>query len=67
MEEKRNKLTGKLVLNRNPGNYFTEVEQSAFCHGNIYRKVMKDKNQDNLIGNIVDHLGKAYKKKVAVL
>jgi catalase len=25
---------GKLVLNRNPVNYFTEVEQAAFCPGN---------------------------------
>ncbi|MCK4898969.1 MAG: catalase, partial [Anaerolineales bacterium] len=26
---------GKLVLNRNPVNYFAEVEQSAFCPGNV--------------------------------
>jgi len=26
---------GKLVLNRNPVNYFAEVEQSAFCPGNL--------------------------------
>jgi catalase len=26
---------GKLVLNRNPENYFAEVEQSAFCPGNL--------------------------------
>lgn len=26
---------GKLVLNRNPVNYFAEVEQSAFCPGNF--------------------------------
>ncbi|MBW2000454.1 MAG: catalase, partial [Deltaproteobacteria bacterium] len=26
---------GKLVLNRNPENYFAEVEQSAFCPGNV--------------------------------
>jgi len=26
---------GKLVLNRNPANYFAEVEQSAFCPGNL--------------------------------
>jgi catalase len=26
---------GKLVLNRNPENYFTEVEQAAFCPGNL--------------------------------
>jgi catalase len=26
---------GKLVLNRNPLNYFAEVEQAAFCPGNV--------------------------------
>jgi catalase len=26
---------GKMVLNRNPVNYFAEVEQSAFCPGNL--------------------------------
>ena len=26
---------GKLVLNRNPVNYFAEVEQAAFCPGNL--------------------------------
>jgi catalase len=26
---------GNLVLNRNPGNYFAEVEQAAFCPGNV--------------------------------
>ncbi len=26
---------GRLVLNRNPKNYFAEVEQSAFCPGNL--------------------------------
>ncbi len=26
---------GKLVLNRNPANYFAEVEQAAFCPGNF--------------------------------
>ena len=26
---------GKLVLDRNPVNYFTEVEQAAFCPGNL--------------------------------
>lgn len=26
---------GKLILNRNPVNYFAEVEQSAFCPGNV--------------------------------
>jgi catalase len=26
---------GRLVLNRNPGNYFAEVEQAAFCPGNL--------------------------------
>lgn len=26
---------GKLVLNRNPDNYFAEVEQAAFCPGNL--------------------------------
>ncbi|MGB2804160.1 MAG: catalase [Candidatus Zixiibacteriota bacterium] len=26
---------GKLVLNRNPVNYFAEVEQAAFCPGNV--------------------------------
>lgn len=27
--------SGKLVLNRNPVNYFAEVEQAAFCPGNV--------------------------------
>jgi catalase len=26
---------GRMVLNRNPGNYFAEVEQAAFCPGNF--------------------------------
>ena len=26
---------GKLALNRNPSNYFAEVEQAAFCPGNV--------------------------------
>jgi catalase len=26
---------GKLVLDRNPSNYFAEVEQAAFCPGNL--------------------------------
>ncbi|MDY0042277.1 MAG: catalase [Desulforhabdus sp.] len=26
---------GKLVLNRNPANYYAEVEQAAFCPGNL--------------------------------
>ena len=26
---------GRMVLTRNPENYFAEVEQSAFCPGNI--------------------------------
>jgi catalase len=26
---------GKMVLNRNPENYFAEVEQAAFCPGNV--------------------------------
>ena len=26
---------GKLILNRNPANYFAEVEQAAFCPGNV--------------------------------
>jgi len=30
--------------------------------GNLYRDVMKGKDRDNLIGNIVDHLGKAPKR-----
>lgn len=29
------KLVGKMTLNRNPDNYFTETEQVAFCPGNI--------------------------------
>lgn len=28
-------LVGKMTLNRNPGNYFSETEQVAFCPGNI--------------------------------
>lgn len=28
-------VIGKLVLNRNPINYFAEVEQAAFCPGNV--------------------------------
>jgi catalase len=30
--------------------------------GNLYRKVMTDQDRDNLIGNIVDHLGGAIKR-----
>jgi catalase len=30
--------------------------------GNLYRKVMSDEDRDHLIGNIVDHLGKAQKR-----
>jgi catalase len=30
--------------------------------GNLYRDVMKEKDRTNLIGNIVDHLGKAQKR-----
>ena len=30
--------------------------------GNIYRGVMKEQDRTNLIGNIVDHLGKAQKR-----
>jgi catalase len=30
--------------------------------GNLYRKVMQDEDRDHLIGNIVDHLGKAKKR-----
>lgn len=26
---------GKLVLNRNPSNYFSDVEQIAFCPGHL--------------------------------
>ena len=46
------------MLNRNPVNYFAEAEQA----GNLYRKVMTDKDRTNLIGNIVDHLGGAQKR-----
>ncbi len=31
------KPIGKMVLNRNPDNFFAETEQVAFCAGNIYR------------------------------
>ena len=30
--------------------------------GNLYRDVMKEKDRANLVGNIVDHLGKAQKR-----
>jgi catalase len=30
--------------------------------GNLYRDVMKGQNRENLIGNIVDHLGKAQRR-----
>jgi catalase len=30
--------------------------------GNLYRKVMNDKDREHLVGNIVDHLGNAQKK-----
>ncbi|MGB7062339.1 MAG: catalase [Candidatus Zixiibacteriota bacterium] len=30
--------------------------------GTLYRKVMSDQDRDNLVGNIVDHLGKAQKR-----
>jgi catalase len=29
------KIVGKMVLNRNPGNFFAETEQVAFCVGNL--------------------------------
>jgi len=29
------KIVGRLVLNRNPGNFFAETEQVAFCVGNV--------------------------------
>jgi catalase len=30
--------------------------------GNLYRDVMKEQDRANLVGNIVDHLGKAQKR-----
>jgi len=29
------KIVGRMVLNRNPGNFFAETEQVAFCVGNV--------------------------------
>lgn len=55
-------------LSDQAGRYpFTHPNDDFVQPGNLYRKVINDENRDHLIGNIVDHLGKAYKKKVAVL
>jgi catalase len=53
-----------------PFEVFGEAGRHKFKHpnddfvqaGDLYRKVMTDEDQDHLIGNIVDHLGKAQKR-----
>lgn len=48
---------GKMVLNRNPENYFLEVEQAGFSPGNL-----SDYDRTNLVKNIVTHMKNAQKR-----
>jgi catalase len=41
---------------------FTHPNDDFVQAGNLYRTVMRGRDRDNLIGNIVDHLGKAAKR-----
>jgi len=41
---------------------FTHPNDDFVQAGNLYRKVMTDKDRTHLIGNIVDHLGGAQKR-----
>ncbi len=41
---------------------YTHENDDFVQAGDLYRKVMKDKDRDNLVGNIVDHLGGAQKR-----
>ena len=41
---------------------FTHPNDDFVQAGNLYRKVMTDQDRENLIGNIVDHLGGAMKR-----
>jgi catalase len=41
---------------------FTHPNDDFVQAGTLYRKVMSDKDRDHLIGNIMDHLGKAQRR-----
>jgi catalase len=41
---------------------FTHPNDDFVQAGTLYRKVMSDQDRDNLVGNIVDHLGNAQKR-----
>jgi catalase len=41
---------------------FSHPDNDFVQAGDLYRKVMTDKDRENLVGNIVDHLGKAQKR-----
>ncbi len=41
---------------------YTHPNDDFVQAGNLYRRVMKKKDKDNLVGNIVDHLGGAQKR-----
>jgi catalase len=41
---------------------FTHGNDDFVQPGNLYRNVMTDQDRENLIGNIVSHLGKAQKR-----
>lgn len=50
-------------LSGKAGRYpFTHPNDDFVQAGTLYRKVMSDQDRDHLIGNIVDHLGKAQKR-----
>jgi len=50
-------------LSGQTGRYpFTHPNDDFVQAGTLYRKVMSDEDRDHLIGNIVDHLGKAQKR-----
>lgn len=50
-------------ISGNAGRYPYKYPNDDFVQaGNLYRKVMTDKDRDNLIRNIVDHLGNAKKR-----
>jgi catalase len=50
-------------LSGQAGRYpFTHPNDDFVQAGTLYRKVMSDEDRDHLIGNIVDHLGKAQKR-----
>jgi len=50
-------------LSGQAGRYrFTHPNDDFVQAGTLYHKVMSDQDRDHLIGNIVDHLGKAQKR-----